>query len=99
MPKKVLESRVTFIDGVPGSTRSIKYDWATILRDFRENPGTWAVVGGENTANNPGAAQAVARNMRLGRVSDIKPGEFEATTRGTVVYARYVGNESTNSAE
>lgn len=85
----------TFVKSLPESGRQ-KYDWEKITADLRAHPGKWAVVEGNNTKGTPNSAQAIAQSLRKGRIKGMsaKPGEFEATTRESTVYARYVGKES-----
>jgi hypothetical protein len=79
-----------FVNSLPADGRN-KYDWPVIFEELRQNPGVWGVVTGTNVIENPDAAQAAARNIRRGNVGGAILGEFEATTRGNTVYARYVG--------
>ena len=83
---------VKFIKGLPESGR-YKYDWDDITTKLRARPGTWAMVEGKGTKGTPGSAQAAARAIRKGEIKGTKAGEFEATTRETTVYARYVGTD------
>jgi len=56
---------------------------------MRERPGEWGEVG---TYGSESSAASMARTIRTGQVAAWKPaGAFEATSRGCVVYARYVG--------
>jgi hypothetical protein len=87
-----------FVNSLPTDGRN-KYDWPAIFAELRANPGVWGVVTGENVTENPAAAQAAARNIRRGNVGDARRGEFEATTRGTTVYARYNGAELPTTEE
>lgn len=79
-----------FIDSLPTDGRN-KYDWPVIFAELRANPGVWGIVTGTNVTENTSAAQAVARNIRRGNAGDARRGEFDATTRGTTIYARYLG--------
>lgn len=79
-----------FVDDLPRNNK-YKYDWPTITKELRENPGKWAVIDGEGVRGNPASAQAVGRMIRKGGLSGIQEGEFDATTRGAVLYARYIG--------
>lgn len=79
-----------FSENIPADGRN-KYDWPTILAELRANPGMWGVITGQKVLENRSAAQATARALRRGMVADAHKDIFEATTRGTTVYARYMG--------
>ena len=83
-------STLRFVDDPPMPVRG-KYDWKMITTELKANPTQWGVITGDGTKGTVQAAQAAARNIRNGAVAGIKVGDFEATSRGTVVYARYVG--------
>lgn len=68
-----------------------KYDWATKASELRERPGDWAIVVKKGEAPNARAAQNVTRYIKQGS-RNMPKGQFEAETRGDVVYARFVGN-------
>lgn len=82
---------VNFDKNNPGNRKGFKYDWKQITADLRARPGKWAVVEGENVSHDQRAALATALRLKRGGVQGAKPGEFEATVRGTEVYARFVG--------
>lgn len=59
---------------------------------LRERPGEWAKVTSKAT---PKAAQMLASQIRRGLNKAYRPdGTYEATDRGTDVWARYVGESS-----
>lgn len=81
---------VTFVPKLPRpNVRS--YDWVGIQEALRANPEQWALIEGHNIKGTNASAQATTRNINWGRIAGMAKGEFEATTRGTKVYARYVG--------
>lgn len=83
---------VTFVGALPDISRVRKYDWKKITDELRAHPGEWAVIDDENK-HTLAAAQGLAAVIRQGRHVGISKGEFEATTRMNVVYARYKGGK------
>jgi hypothetical protein len=81
-----------FVEELPKNGRQ-KYDWPTIGQTLRDNPGQWATIGGDRVVTTPSAAQMTAAHVRDGRRPNMGPGPFESTTRGSVIYVRYVGEQ------
>ena len=79
---------VTFVDTPPFYR---KYNWAEITQTLREHPGQWAEVGGDVDKTDSSAQQA-AQSLARGSVKGTNKGDFETTTRGSKMYARYIGN-------
>lgn len=72
-----------------GRARRKGNKWVEIADQLRARPGEWAIV---DTFGNRNAASPTSRRIRLGLLSAFRPaGEWESTTRGADVYARYVG--------
>lgn len=84
---------VKFVDSVPRNNRR-KYDWNDISESLRANPGKWGIVEAEGVVTTATAAQATSRNIRNGRIKGLEKGQFDAMTRGSTVYARYVGEDA-----
>lgn len=79
-------------DTEPPSPMRQKYDWDTIVSDLKANPGKWGVVEAfRDVAGTDEAAQGAARALRVGKVGGGREGDFETTTRGATIYARYIG--------
>jgi len=90
---------VTFNDDDPFKPR-YKYDWDNITGELKQNPGRWGVVEAVvPVAETPGAAQATAKKFRTGVIAGVEAGEYEVTTRGSTIYARYVGEEGTQAKQ
>lgn len=68
-----------------------KYDWPAIVADLKANPGEWGILNEERHIS-PSAAQQVSHKLKEGMIPGTVRGEFEATTRGSVAYGRYVGD-------
>jgi hypothetical protein len=82
---------VKFVDDLPRGKQR-RYDWGEITKVLRDNPGKWAIIEPfDDKEVTPTSAQATSRNLRSGRFKGIAAGEYDAKTRGTVVYARYLG--------
>lgn len=64
--------------------------YATFFGELRANPGKWARWPGNPQTIS--AASSLATLVRQGKYATTKPGEFEAVTRGGVLYVRYVGD-------
>jgi hypothetical protein len=64
--------------------------YTAALEALRERPGVWAVLTKGNESNQKAHNQA--SNLRLGKVA-LPPGRYEYASRGTTVYARYIGEE------
>lgn len=61
--------------------------WRDEADQLRAHPGTWARVADRG---NSAVAKAMASQIRLGIIPAFEPiGAFEATHRGSYVYARY----------
>jgi hypothetical protein len=84
---------IKFVDEVPGDNHR-RYDWKNITAQLKAKPGDWAIIEAEGAKGTNSAAQATSRNIRNGRIKGIKAGEFDAVTRGSVVYARYIGKKN-----
>ena len=82
---------VNFTDEGPGRNPKWKFDWPNIVSTLKSRPGKWAEVTGENTSLNHAAVMATAERLKRGSIAEAPRGEFDATVRGTTVYARYVG--------
>jgi hypothetical protein len=77
-------------DPPPPPEKKIVNPSAEIARMMRERPGKWAKIG---EYLNKGTASQRAKGIRQGRPGIFAPaGSFEATSRDTSVWARYVGN-------
>ncbi len=63
--------------------------WASELEPLRKRPGKWALIGTYPTERQ---AQSTARYCV--RASGVKPGQYEAVSRGSEVYARYLGSNN-----
>ena len=84
-----------FVDALPPSGRESKYDWPTIAAELKANKDQWGLVeGNERVVGTPEAAQGVSRFIRNGEHALMPKGQFESTTRGNRVYARYVGKKA-----
>lgn len=83
---------VDFVGGLPQAGRN-KYDWEAIGQALRDSPGQWATINADRVVSTPSAAQMTAAHVREGRRPGMGPGPFESTTRGTVIYVRYVGEQ------
>lgn len=68
-------------------------DWDAIANELRDHPGTWALV-----STRPKSAGQVASALRNGHYAGFVKGEFEAKSRGTEVYARYIGTPKLRAA-
>lgn len=82
---------IEFVDEPPRHA-SYKYNWNEIIADLKGNPGRWAVITGNNVKGTVSSANGTRHHINAGHVPGMPRGEFEATTRGNVIYARYVGN-------
>ena len=84
---------IRLVDDIPKDSRR-RYNWEHNIAKLKAANGGWGiVVPDDGVPNTNTAAQAVSRNIRNGRIKGIKPGEFDALTRGTTIYARYVGGD------
>src|SRR5512133_2959039 len=61
--------------------------WEPVLKQLRARPGEWAIV---RTYKSAGGAQSAASAVRHGKTPGTKPGEFEASVRGTDLWLRAV---------
>lgn len=76
------------------TAKNAKWRWES--DQLRRHPGRWAILG---TAKNAVAAGAQANSIRRGVYQAFRPAfSFEATSRGNLVYARWVGNKSEETA-
>lgn len=86
---------VTFVAKLPpGGPRSERGEraWVEEAKALRNRPGDWARITEKSTVF--GATQ-MASYIRRGHLLAFRPaGRYEATHRGTVVYARYVGGDA-----
>lgn len=81
-----------FVSEPPRATNR-KYAWDAIVATLVDNPGKWAVIDPvEGWTPSIQSAQSTSRNIRQGNVKGMPKGQFEAATRGNVVYARYKGD-------
>jgi hypothetical protein len=87
---------VAHVPDLKGGRRSLaNAKWAWEANQLRKHPGRWAILA---TAKSALAAGQQANAVRKGIYQAFRPsGEFEATNRGNLVYARYVGNTSEKS--
>lgn len=82
---------IEFVNSVPRDNHR-RYNWDDITAQLKAKPGEWAIIEAEGAKGTNSAAQATSRNIRNGRIKGIEPGEFDAVTRGSVVYACYKGS-------
>lgn len=81
-----------FVDQPPHPERIQRYEWPEIVSELRANPGKWARLETKNGLPvGKGTATSVANQIRHGKNSHTPLGEFEAVSRSTDVYMRYVG--------
>lgn len=80
-------SDVEFVESLPaGDTK-----WAPIAAELRDQPGVWALIGGQTSSRSGGAAS----NIKRGTWRAFPPaGAYEARYVNGQLYARYVGGES-----
>lgn len=83
---------IEFVDSVPRDNHR-RYNWDNITAQLKAKPGDWAIIEAEGAKGTNSAAQATSRNIRNGRIKGIAPGEYDSVTRGSVVYARYIGKK------
>jgi hypothetical protein len=63
--------------------------WTSESSELRQNPGRWALL---TTKPTPRAAWSTVWAINTGHLTAFRPaGHFEAYSRGTDVYARYLG--------
>lgn len=87
-------------DTDPPLPRRQKYDWDAIVSDLKAHPGQWGLVEPfVQVAGTEGAAQGAAKALRMGGMGGGKAGEFETTTRGSTIYARYIGEDGTQAKQ
>lgn len=87
-PAPTTSSEVVFGE-LPGGEPKPRYDWSPVARVLRARPGEWAKIAAR--ASQP-SASGVANSVRQGRYLAFQPsGAFEAVSRGTDVWARFVG--------
>lgn len=73
----------------PSGGNQNRRNWFAIFAELREQPGDWALVAED-------ASTGLQQSIRLGKLGDAKPGEFEARGRNIKnqrgnIYARFVG--------
>lgn len=78
---------VDFVEDVP--LKRGANDWAKIGSELRARPNEWAVV---TSAADPPTASAASYRIRNGQMKTLGPGRFESASRGSKVFARYVGD-------
>ena len=64
--------------------------YKAFLEALRKRPGVWAVLIKVHESDQK--ASKLASDLRTGRVKS-PPGRYEYASRGTTVYARYLGEE------
>jgi hypothetical protein len=64
---------------------------------LRENPEKWARV--PRTYGSVASANAAAQNMRAGKVKGFAKGQYEVVRDEAVLWARYIGDESTEQPQ
>lgn len=76
---------------LPGHT-AVRTEWQAVAAELKARVGQWGKVAHKETQS---AAGGLATNIKAARLAAFRPvGHFEAVTRGTDVWARYVGGES-----
>jgi hypothetical protein len=65
--------------------------WVPVFEALRAKPGEWAKI---RTGKNYSSVRNMAQYIRTGNYVGSVAGEFEATTRGCDLWARYVGGDS-----
>lgn len=65
--------------------------WREVFEVLQTRPGDWAKVSTTPTAS---TASSIASKLRRGGLGEIPEGDVEAVSRGTDVWARYVGGTS-----
>ncbi|MFC9768929.1 hypothetical protein [Rhodococcus jostii] len=80
-----------FVDDtqVPEIRRGYNVLYCEFAKALRRNSGRWAVWPKE--LKNPATASMTAGNINRGKLVNFPKGEFEARSRGQVVYVRHVG--------
>ena len=82
-----------FVDGLPPEpTRGRNGKYTEFADALRGRPGEWAIWPVK--LKNDLTARTVTASVRRGTLKNFPAGQFEATQRGTTVYARYVGGEA-----
>lgn len=86
--ERELPVEIRFIEGDPPPVSpnrfTSSYNHAKIAEQLRERPGVWAELDGLPTV--------CAHQIEQGRLTPYRPGGlYQATVRGPLVYARYVG--------
>lgn len=81
----------------PPAPPRTRINWRQVARALRSRPGLWALV---NTSPTENAASRQSSYLRCGAVIAMTPPkDYEVTSRGRDVYARFVGDDSTPTTE
>ena len=79
---------IEFVEELPSAQHHRAHDWPKVLEPLQERPGTWAKV---RQYANENSARAACWKLRS-RSSSIDPGPYyEFASRGTWLYARFIG--------